>query len=651
MRTLVCTLPAGQQPPQQCTRESHDQLYAVSNTDRSRPLGEQDMPTIPQGPLYKCRQCFCRREDVTITPIAFGYIVYILTQYCCVRTQSSYLQLINSTYLESMVAVAKITSGSLQIQGSQFNSDDQDYDRERFQYATSSYQDDERVLKPGLIIKPKNVEDIRNVVKYAKSKGLKIAIRSGGHQYSGASSTGPENIQLNLHDTFRSETDDFKLLEDSEAKTRDVRVSVSWNLGTLIKKLSAVGLFVPTGQCSSVHVGGHLHTGGYGQLARSFGLFGDHVRALEIVDSDGTFTKLDQNNRPDLFAAILGGSPGNFGVVTHATLRVHKSSAYEGSLALKAIHTYDLQKLKTFLTILAKMADDESVPANFDLCISVLSPDAKLKGHLTGLFSRDPSFSQLPKETRDKLFKDDGSNMPRALIIVYAQWVKLASTDTPTAQINDWFATLAKGGVLGTSPGNKDPLHPQTVPMAMSNITPLWIFQGYREFDYPYVKRTYVSNSKTLTADGWAEWMANHFSEITEQDNGLYVSSQLQVYGGKNSRFVTNASDKTSYTWRKDATLGCAIDCFYDTSNFPDARKKANDWETATDTMIGPKGPFAKEQRRLLWGSFGDWEMAKDDVWKKYYDEATYQKIRAARKKYDPQGTFSPNPFCVPAAT
>lgn len=68
------------------------------------------------------------------------------------------------------------------IAGAQIAEGSEDYDESRYQYATSSYPEER--MKPALIIYPTNKEEIAQTLKYAKSQGIAVAIRTGGHQYS-----------------------------------------------------------------------------------------------------------------------------------------------------------------------------------------------------------------------------------------------------------------------------------------------------------------------------------------------------------------------------------------------------------------------------------------------------------------------------------
>ena len=238
---------------------------------------------------------------------------------------------------------------------------DPNYDHKRSQYATDSYKDENR-MSPAVIIYPKSKEDIAEALKYAKAHNIAVAVRTGGHQYCGASSTLAPNIQLDLRSSFQS-PDGRQLFNSLDGKTTYVRTSVSWNLGDFNAWMGQHHVFVPHGQCTDVHLGGHVQTGGYGQLGRSFGLFGDHVMSLEIVDHNGDCKAVGRNSDPEMFHALLGGSPGNLGVITHFTIEVHRDQDYVGSRGLKALYLYNRETLEGLLTHLATMSDNPTSPA------------------------------------------------------------------------------------------------------------------------------------------------------------------------------------------------------------------------------------------------------------------------------------------------
>lgn len=242
------------------------------------------------------------------------------------------------------------------ISGAQFTPGTKSYDSQKYQYASSSHEADHH-MNPGLIVQPRNKDDIALTLKYAKAQGKTVAIRTGGHQYSGASSTSTSNIQLDLKHTFRG-VDDRAIFE-KDGRTF-VRTSVSWDLGAFNAWLTKNEVFVPHGQCTDVHLGGHVQTGGYGQLIRSFGLLGDHVVSLELVDHEGKAKEVTRASDPELFFALLGGSPGNLGVLTHFTLEVHRDADYEGARGLKALYWYDPKTVKRLLDIMVEMSDDEN---------------------------------------------------------------------------------------------------------------------------------------------------------------------------------------------------------------------------------------------------------------------------------------------------
>jgi hypothetical protein len=508
------------------------------------------------------------------------------------------------------------------ITGQQFLRGEGGWEDEAYQYASSSHQVDHD-MNPALIVKPQSKRDIALTLKYAKAKNIAVAIRTGGHQYSGASSTGGKNIQLDLSQTFRA-------LEDRVIFTNDektfVRTSVSWSLGEFNAYLGSHKLFVPHGQCTHVHLGGHVQTGGYGQLGRSFGLLGDHVISLEIVDHEGISKEVTKSTDPDLFFALLGGSPGNLGVLTHFTIEVFRDSDYQGSLGLKALYSYDPKVLRGLLDQLVEMSDNEDFPRNYDFCVSVLSSQFDLINLWPGLDDK-------MRELHPEIFgEDDLPAWPR-VIVVYAQWVPFTKDDRPDMS---WFDRIS----------NDAWFHEGVQQKPMSELTAQWIFRNVREFNHPYVKRTYTTNSRTLAKDRWPDWVSERIDAIVKPEaNRCWLSAQLQCFGGNFSKFTTNANNGTSFSWR-DSTIVCTLDCFHKDTE----KQRADDWQKVNDEEgVGPNGIFSKQDRRLLWGSYGSFDL--NESWKFYYEnEEKYERLQEVRKRVDPDGVFTPNTFSVKRA-
>lgn len=548
--------------------------------------------------------------------------------------------------------------------GSQFEESDYAYFNQ--QYATSSYQA-EHDMNPALIVQPKGDEDVVKTVQWARDNKVSVAVKSGGHQYSGASSTGGKNIQIDLTNTYK----DMMVLPSSNvpADRALVYAGVSNQLQDFNAYLGHNGLFVPHGQCAYVCTGGHGQTGGYGQLGRSFGLFGDHIRAIRLVDFDGKIQEVTKDNNSELFYSILGGSPGNFGIITHYVVEVYQAKSYMGTVPgpngfkgphwMKGLFIYNAKVLKQLLEIVAKMSDDPKVPRGFDLCVSVLSTDFPVTTLFPSL--QDETMWQKIKNKIQSALADEVLDLLNgqfpAIIVVYAQWCPVAQGDKYDKSVDAWFQQirdLKKTDHFLLLPEGDD---------NMAAITAKWIFAKKREFNLPYVKRTYATNSRTLYKDGWVDTVVKRLNLIYDPQQKLddsksakegevydhcKLSVQIQGFGGDNSQFYTNRNNGTSYSWR-DSTVVQTLDCFHDEGD--QYRKYALEWQKNNDAlMIGPKSPFSKQDRRVLWGSWGDWDMSKPEVWKAYYeDEGKYQRLGKARGKNDPNGTFTANPFAVTA--
>jgi len=166
---------------------------------------------------------------------------------------------------------------------------------------------------PALIVQCKGVADVRKAVDFARESSLLTAVKCGGHSHSGKS-TCNGGLMIDLS-TFR------QVRVDPEAKI--AHVSGGSLLGDMDHETMAFGLVTTAGTVSHTGVGGLTLGGGFGRLARRYGLTIDNVRGFEIVTPDGQFRRANASENPDLYWALKGGG-GNFGIVTSFEFQLHE---------------------------------------------------------------------------------------------------------------------------------------------------------------------------------------------------------------------------------------------------------------------------------------------------------------------------------------
>lgn len=183
----------------------------------------------------------------------------------------------------------------------------------------AAYEEARRVLNasidrhPALIVQAKGVADVRNAVDFARESNLLLAVKCGGHSHSGKSTCdGGMMIDLSLLRSVRV-----------DPAARVAQVSGGSLLGDMDHETMAFGLVTPAGTVSHTGIGGLTLGGGYGRLARRFGLTLDNVVGFDVVTPDGRLRRAEAGQNPDLYWALRGGG-GNFGVVTSFELRLHE---------------------------------------------------------------------------------------------------------------------------------------------------------------------------------------------------------------------------------------------------------------------------------------------------------------------------------------
>lgn len=200
--------------------------------------------------------------------------------------------------------------------------------------------------RPAAILICADAEDVSLAVRIATDHGLPLTVRGGGHNVAG-----------------RSVRDGKVLLDLSRLRT----VSVNGDLGVATAQggalwldvdaaTGAAGLATTGGLVSSTGVGGFTLGGGTGWLMRKHGLACDNLRSAGVVLADGRFVRASQEEHPDLWWALRGGS-GGFGVVTSFELQLYPQREV---LAGLVIHPVDhaFEALQNFRDFAADAPDD-----------------------------------------------------------------------------------------------------------------------------------------------------------------------------------------------------------------------------------------------------------------------------------------------------
>ena len=168
-------------------------------------------------------------------------------------------------------------------------------------------------LSPQVRVVAGSAASVQAALAWAVKNSVPFAARAGGHSYEGTSQSTGLVIDVRGLQNFK--------ISDGVAK-----LGAGQALGHIYETLSKQNLVIPAGSCFHVGAAGHTLGGGYGLLARPFGLACDALKSAEIVTADGRVRTVSLQNEPDLFWALRGGGNGNFGIVTQLNYRTHQIS-------------------------------------------------------------------------------------------------------------------------------------------------------------------------------------------------------------------------------------------------------------------------------------------------------------------------------------
>ena len=172
-----------------------------------------------------------------------------------------------------------------------------------------------------IIVQAAGPADVRDAVRTARTRGLRVAVRATGHG----------TLAEPGSDTLLVDTSGMRSVSvDPDRRTARVGAGATW--GDVIEAAEPFGLAPVSGTTPTVGVAGFTLGGGHGFLSRKYGLAADNLVSAELVTADGELLTARADRRSGLFWALRGAG-GNFGVATALEVRLHPERDVFGGVA------------------------------------------------------------------------------------------------------------------------------------------------------------------------------------------------------------------------------------------------------------------------------------------------------------------------------
>ena len=186
---------------------------------------------------------------------------------------------------------------------------------------------------PALVVRCTGAADVIASVGFARSNGLTIAVRGGGHSVAGFS-TSDDALVIDLSPMNGVRVDPI-------AGRATVGGGAVW--ADVDHETQAHGLVTTGGLVSTTGVAGFTLGGGIGWTMRKFGLACDNLTAADVVTADGRLVHVSETENRDLLWGLRGGG-GNFGIVTRFEFDLHPLGPviYAGPIFFPADAAHDL---------------------------------------------------------------------------------------------------------------------------------------------------------------------------------------------------------------------------------------------------------------------------------------------------------------------
>ncbi len=197
--------------------------------------------------------------------------------------------------------------------------------------------------RPALIASCTGVADVLAALRFARERGLSVAVRGGGHAVAGHALC-EDGIVVDLSPMTAIHV-------DPGARVARAQGGALWS--HLDRETQAFGLAVTGGIVTHTGIGGLTLGGGIGHLMRKYGLTIDSLRSCDLVTAEGEFLRASADENADLFWGLRGGG-GNFGIVTSFEYDIHPV----GPTVLAGLVMYPMDEAPDVLGLLRDFSAD-----------------------------------------------------------------------------------------------------------------------------------------------------------------------------------------------------------------------------------------------------------------------------------------------------
>ncbi|WP_327591678.1 FAD-binding oxidoreductase [Streptomyces chartreusis] len=319
------------------------------------------------------------------------------------------------------------------------------------EYARRATPDNLRyaAVRPEGIAECADSKDVRTALRWAARHDMPFAVRSGGHNYAGYSTT--RGLLISLREMNSVQPWGERLIVAGGATNLD------------IVKVRDSGLYFPGGRCPGVGVAGLALGGGLGFNDRKWGMSCDLMLETEIVLADGEIVRASERENPDLFWACRGGAGGNFGINTGF---VFQAEQVGGQMAT----VFDLSfKLRQGPRLMERIQDilEHDTTMDFDCRVGFssigggrgtiallgqyLGSDDRLRNLLAPVLDLGPDKQVIQQrdffDAQDLLFEQPAPIAHASRSLVPTRWLHRHETETIIDWVDDW--STAPGGTTG----------------------------------------------------------------------------------------------------------------------------------------------------------------------------------------------------------